>query len=65
MHWLLATPDRRALLQEYLADVRRDATTAPFSIRLRHAPGMPADITAAVKAHVQALAGESETAFDH
>lgn len=59
VHWLLATPERRTLVQDYLADVRRDATTAPLSIRLRHTPGMPADITAAVKAHVETLAGES------
>ena len=59
VHWLLATPERRALLQDYLADVRRDATTAPLSVRMRHTPGMPADITADVKAHVESIANAS------
>ncbi|MFM9057850.1 MAG: DUF1570 domain-containing protein [Planctomycetaceae bacterium] len=56
-HWLLCTtPERRALVQEYLADVRRDGKTAPLSIRLRHAPGTPADLPAALRAHVESLA---------
>jgi hypothetical protein len=55
VHWLLATPERRTLLQNYLADVRRDATTAPLSVRMRQAAGMPTDITADVKAHVESL----------
>jgi len=59
VHWLLAAPDRRTVVQEYLADVRRDATTPPLSLRLRNTPGLPADLTAAVRAHVESLAGES------
>lgn len=57
VHWLLCTtPERRALLEAYLADVRRDGATAPLSIRLRHTPGTPVDLAAALKAHVEALA---------
>ena len=57
VHWLLSTtPERRALLEDYLADVRRDGKTAPLSVRLRHAPDTPADLPAALKAHVEGLA---------
>jgi len=53
VHWLLhTTPERRRLLQDYLADVRRDPETAPLSVRLREAGG---DVTADVKRHVERL----------
>lgn len=56
-HWLLHTgPERRRLLQEYLADLRRDGTTAPLSARLRHMPGIPADLAATLRNHVEQLA---------
>jgi len=56
-HWMLCTtPERRALLQEFLADVRRDGKTAPLSIRLRHAPDTPPDLAAALKEHLESLA---------
>ncbi|MFM1904287.1 MAG: hypothetical protein RLZZ440_2187 [Planctomycetota bacterium] len=43
VHWLLSTtPDRRALLQDYLAGLRRDVTAAPLSARLRAVSGDPA-----------------------
>ncbi len=43
VHWLLCTtPERRALLQDYLAGVRRDVTAAPLSARLRLVSGDPA-----------------------
>ena len=53
VHWLLATPERRAILQDYLADLRRDPATAPLSVRLRLA-GL-GDVAAAVRGHVEAL----------
>jgi len=53
VHWLLnTTPERRTLLQDYLADVRRDPETPPLSVRLRETGG---DITADVKRHVESL----------
>jgi hypothetical protein len=56
VHWLLhTTPDRRRLLQDYLADVRRDPATPPLSQRVRHlSPSV--DAAAAVKEHLAALA---------
>jgi hypothetical protein len=60
VHWLLqTTPDRRQLLQDYLASLRRDSVTPPLSVRLRHAPGMPADLAAALRAHVESLAAST------
>lgn len=55
VHWLLrTTPERRAVLQNYLADVRRDPKTPPLSRWLRHEqPGT--DLTAAVKQHLADL----------
>jgi hypothetical protein len=54
VHWLLdTTPERRALLEEYIADIRRDPATPPLSLRLRQLSGNPA---AELKAHVEALA---------
>jgi hypothetical protein len=53
VHWLLhTTPDRRAILEEYLADLRRNPETAPLSVRLRQADG---DVTAEVRQHVESL----------
>lgn len=56
VHWLLrTTPERRAVLQRFLADVRRDAQTPPLSRRLRHElPGT--DLTVAVRQHLAELA---------
>lgn len=54
VHWLLdTTPERRALLETYLADVRRDPATPPLSLRLRHVSG---DAASEVKGHVESLA---------
>ncbi len=54
VHWMLATtPERRTILEEYLADVRRDPATPPLSFRLRQISG---DASAEVKAHVESLA---------
>jgi hypothetical protein len=57
-HWLLqTTPERRRLLQDHLADVRREGAAAvPLSLRLRHDATMPTDLTAAIREHVEALA---------
>ncbi|MFM8415698.1 MAG: hypothetical protein ACKOCX_13375 [Planctomycetota bacterium] len=55
-HWLLSTtPERRRLLQDYLADVRRDPATAPLSVRLRRLE--PGDLAAELRGHVERLAG--------
>ena len=56
VHWLLADPERRAILQDYLADLRRDPATAPLSARLKQA-GL-GDITASVRGHVESLAAK-------
>jgi hypothetical protein len=57
VHWLLTTtPQRRTLLQEYLADVRRDPATAPLSVRLRRTA--PADLAAELRGHVEGLTDE-------
>jgi hypothetical protein len=56
VHWLLAAPERRAILQDYLADLRRDPATAPLSARLKQA-GL-GDITASVRGHVESLAAK-------
>jgi hypothetical protein len=56
VHWLLhTTPERRRLLQDHLAAVRRDTATPPLSLALRHAPGTPADLAAALREHVETL----------
>ena len=56
-HWLLrTTPQRRRLLQDYLADLRRDVQTAPLSARLRYAEGAAADLAATLRAHGESLA---------
>jgi hypothetical protein len=60
VHWMLqTTPDRRRLLQDHLAAIRRDTAAPPLSLALRHAPGMPADLAAAIRGHVEALAAAS------
>lgn len=56
VHWLLSTtPERRRLLEDYLADVRRDPATAPLSVRLRRLE--PGDLAAELRGHVERLAG--------
>jgi len=58
VHWLLdTTPERRALVQDYLADVRRDPAAAPLSARLRLVSG---DAAGELRLHVEQLA-----AVDH
>jgi hypothetical protein len=54
VHWLLVDPERQAVLQEYLADLRRDPATPPLSVRLRQAFG--GDGSTALKQHVEMLA---------
>lgn len=57
VHWLLhTTPARRRLLEEYLADLRRDGQTAPLSVRLTHLEGSPAACAASVREHLERLA---------
>jgi len=57
VHWMLhTTPARRRILQEYLADLRRDGTAAPLSYRLRSLEGPPGETAAAVAAHVEEIA---------
>jgi len=54
VHWLLdTTPERRRLLEDYLADLRRDPATPPLSLRLRQVSG---DAPSEVKSHVESLA---------
>ncbi|MFM1997415.1 MAG: hypothetical protein RLZZ111_1802 [Planctomycetota bacterium] len=56
-HWLLrTTPERRRLLQDFLTDVRRDAKTAPLSVRIRQAESATPDLSAMLRAHVESLA---------
>jgi hypothetical protein len=47
------TPERRGLLEHYLADLRRDPATPPLSLRLREVSG---DAATEVKMHVESLA---------
>jgi hypothetical protein len=54
VHWLLGAPERQVVLQEYLADLRRDPATPPLSVRLRQAIGN--DGSVALKTHVETLA---------
>jgi len=61
VHWLLhTTPERRALLQAHLADVRRDPATPPLSARLVHDLVPPVDAAAALRAHLAGLAAVDE-----
>jgi hypothetical protein len=63
VHWLLrTTPERRALLQDYLADVRRDPATSPLSARIRHQLPRGGDAAEDLKRHVARLASVS---IDH
>jgi hypothetical protein len=55
-HWLLrTTPQRRRVLQDYLADLRRDGQTAPLSARLRYAEGSAVDLAATIRDHLETL----------
>ncbi len=55
-HWLLrTTPERRRILQDFLADVRYDQRTAPLSARLRHAEGATNDLSAILRTHLESL----------
>lgn len=57
IHWLLhTTPERKKLLQDYLADVRRDEKTAPLSVRLAHAEGGLVACNASLRTHLESLA---------
>ncbi len=57
VHWMMrTTPERRKLLQNYLADVRRDGKTAPLSVRLRQSETSTTVCLAAVRAHLEQLA---------
>lgn len=59
VHWMLhTTPERREILQDYLADLRRDGKTAPLPLRLVRSEGTMTACSAAVKAHVEALAAD-------
>jgi len=63
VHWLLNTPPlRRRILQDYLADLRRDGKTAPLSARLAYYERDPATTTAAVTTHLESLARRNEQA---
>ncbi len=60
-HWLLhTTPQRRRILQEYLADLRRDGRTAPLPARLRYAESGSTDLAAEVRVHLESLAGPEQ-----
>ena len=59
VHWLLhSTPVRREILEDYLADLRRDGKTAPLPVRLVRSEGSMTACSAAVKAHVESLAAD-------
>ncbi len=61
VHWLLCTtPERRRLLQDYLADVRRDGKTPPLSARLIRAPDTPPDLAATLTTHLSSLAAAGQ-----
>jgi hypothetical protein len=56
VHWLLEThPNRRQLLQDYLAQLRRDGIVEPMSLHLRRLGGNP---EAAVFDHLRYLASK-------
>lgn len=56
VHWLLhSSPERSEILQDYLADLRRDGKTAPLPLRLVRSEGSLAACSAAVRAHVESL----------
>lgn len=57
VHWLLhTTPTRREILQNYLADLRRDGKTAPLPVRLVRSEGSLAACGQSVTSHVESLA---------
>lgn len=57
VHWLLhSTPERKKILQDYLADLRRDAKTAPLSARLTHLEGGAVNCNAALRTHLESMA---------
>jgi hypothetical protein len=57
VHWMLhSSPARRKVLQDYLADLRRDGQTAPLSVRLTHLDGPQVECEAKVRAHLSSLA---------
>jgi hypothetical protein len=56
VHWMLhTTPERREILQDYLADLRRDGKTAPLPVRLVRIEGTTASCSAKVRDHVESL----------
>lgn len=56
VHWMLrSSPERAEMLQDYLADLRRDGKTAPLPVRLVRSAGSLQACSAAVKAHVESL----------
>lgn len=56
VHWLLETSaDRRALLEDYLTDLRRDPATPPLSTRLARSEGGLAAASADLVDHVLQL----------
>lgn len=62
-HWLLhSTPQRRRILQEYLADVRRDGRTAPLSARLRFSDRAAGDLAGDLRGHLESLVPVDRTA---
>ncbi|RLS34548.1 MAG: hypothetical protein DWH79_04015 [Planctomycetota bacterium] len=61
VHWLLhTTPVRRRILQDYLADLRRDGKTAPLSARLAYYEGPVETSAAALKQHIETLSQLSD-----
>ena len=63
VHWLLhTTPQRRRILQDYLADLRRDGRSAPLSARLAYYEGPAATWTTSLTAHVEELGQRTASA---
>ena len=57
VHWLVCTtPERRELLQEFLADVRRNGTAAPLSVQVKRSPGLRGDPASELTRHLEELA---------
>jgi hypothetical protein len=60
VHWMLhSSPQRAEILQDYLADLRRDGKTAPLPLRLVRENGSLAACGTMVKAHVESLQAAS------
>jgi len=56
VHWMLhTTPERKKILQDYLTDLRRDARTAPLSVRLAHLEGGAVNCNTLVRQHLESL----------